>query len=297
MRTMSVALALLLMGSSANAQFKASDPYCRLNPGAIGCPPPIRVQVVPPETTGVDPLVKELLQTWDEGMRRGREQQRLDQEERRLALEESDAVDRRLRDSVDRYLYGDRRLRIEERKLALEERRLQLAEGRVTAEELAATIRREEEQLEATLASLAPEIRTQITAFDAAHPGWKRYASKMNEYGAKLRPGRVKTTEYLTVLYLLATTDQEARKVLSEEAFIRRYREPRLWGAHPVVDENGVPFPPEIQAQYSAFNAACPDWKEYAPKMKEYGAKLPSGETNVTEYLMLLYRLAKMDAK
>jgi hypothetical protein len=81
---MSVSLALLLLGPSAYAQFAADSPYCRNNPAAHGCPPPIRVQVLPPPSDGMDGILRIL----DSGVQNRREQQRLDLEERRLHLEE-----------------------------------------------------------------------------------------------------------------------------------------------------------------------------------------------------------------
>lgn len=310
--TMSVSLVLLLLGPPAYAQFAADSPYCRLNPDASGCPPPIRIQIVPPPLTGfpgVSPGVRDILSILDSGVRNRREERRLDLEERRLRLEEE-----RLRQEsmpppptpAPTLLPPELQAQLlafiiaSERKLDLEERRLRLEEAREERQLRLEKAREEQLRWEAVLAEQTPEVRAQIIAFDTAHPAWKQYASRMKEYKIKLLQGGVNATEYLTLLYRLAKMDKEklgsARKVLSEDAFIRRYQDPRLW-RQPFVDENGAPFPAEIQAQYFAFNAACPDWKRYAPKMLEYGAKLLPGETNVTEYLMLLHWLAKMDAK
>jgi hypothetical protein len=167
MRTMSVSLALLLLGPSAYAQW-ATDAYCRINPAAIGCPPPIRVQVVPP-ATGTSEGISGLAGTLERGFQARREQQRLDQEERRLSLEEA-----RLSQSH--------------------------APSAPTPTTAPAPV------LPAAL--LTPDLLLQFKAFDYANPDWEQYGSKMVAYASKLKPGdQTDATEYLTLLYRLAKMD------------------------------------------------------------------------------------------
>jgi hypothetical protein len=176
MRTMSVALALLLVGPSAYAQW-ATDSYCRINPAAIGCPPPIRVQVVPPDD-GLSPGIGALVRTLQSGYQARREQQRLDQEERRLSLEEE-----RLWQSH--------------------------APSAPTPTTAPAPV------LPAAL--LTPDLLLQFKAFDYANPDWEQYGSKMVAYASKLKPGdQTDATEYLTLLYRLAKMD--AKEALATPA-------------------------------------------------------------------------------
>lgn len=179
MKTMSVSVALLLLGSSAYAQFAADSPYCRLNPDAFGCPPPVRIQIVPPEpTTGTSPLVQSLLDTMS-----GRH-----------------VLDRQKEEDRRRHVREDSEQNREQQKLDQEERRLRLDEAREERLRGANPIVDEP-------APLAPEVQAQLLAFAAACPDWGRYAPKMVEYGAKLRPGETDATEYLTLLYRLAKMD------------------------------------------------------------------------------------------
>lgn len=41
------AVAIFICSAPAEAQLTADSPYCRMNPSNLGCPPPVRVQVVP----------------------------------------------------------------------------------------------------------------------------------------------------------------------------------------------------------------------------------------------------------
>jgi hypothetical protein len=86
MRIMSVSLALLLWGPSAYAQFKASDPYCQRYPANLGCPPPVRIQIIPPPQQ--DNTVPNILGILSEGMRNRREDERLRIEREKLETEQ-----------------------------------------------------------------------------------------------------------------------------------------------------------------------------------------------------------------
>lgn len=305
MRTMSVSLVLVLLGPSAYAQFSASDPYCRLNAANPGCPPPIRVEIVPPQgrtmqPEGVSPGLQQILSTLERDYQARREQQGLDLEERRLTLLEE----------------------------AL--RRLGPAsQARPSAPP--------------TPPPVTTDLEAQVVVFIKTYSDWEDYAPKMKEYVGKLRPGDTNVTEYLTLLYRLAKIDEQLRadefvaryssplvvRVRAkypgayadtpnddlEDAWLTKHPEyvdlasPRartkLLAKHPEYAELAPPAPeptpraptPEEITQGVAFTNAYADWEQYAPKMNAYRSKLAPGDTNATEYLTLLYRLAKIETK
>jgi hypothetical protein len=92
--------------------------------------------------------------------------------------------------------------------------------------------------------------------------------------------------------------DLEERQVHVEEERLRQSATPTLTPAP--APASALPptlLTPELKLQLRAFDYANPDWAQYAMKMVEYAAKLrPGDQTDATEYLTLLYRLAKQDA-